>query len=170
MGQNISQSNDSNCIQTPIEQLLHNLIEKYSTYSNIPSDKILSDINLHIPKLLNKSTHEILSTIQLTINSKKQIDLNSIINYYNDKILIIIKIYNTRHKLISKFHSTHDILNMNKLIYDINKLDSLSKLLVEEIINTTTTSNNKTIKTKYYREHPISQKDLNNIISDYNSL
>lgn len=172
MGQQISTTNDNNnYIQTPIEEFLQQILEKNQC---VERNSISNLINLNIKKLLRKVTHENLEILYKSIYPEKQItliNLDEIISYYNDKIYIIVRIYNLRNKLMDelkdiRYYDNSDVKKMNNITDKINQIDYYSKLLVEEIIHSSTTKDGKTRKVKYYRERPISQKQLTDIMNN----
>jgi hypothetical protein len=180
MGQQISYTNitdnNNNIIQTPIEQYLQQIIENSTKCKNINKNNISHTINQTIHKLLVTSTHETLENIQKSIypnKSNKNIDINDITLYYNDKIFTIVCIKKMINKLMSEYHTyatKSNIQKMNSVINNIHKLDNFYKLLVEEIIHSSTTKDGRIRKIKYYRERPLSSIIMNNIISDLNKL
>jgi hypothetical protein len=135
MGQKLSSNNNTNDIQTPIEKYLQELLDYTDNCKDFKSLQILNNINLTIHTLLKKTPHNLIELAHKSIypeHNSKNINIDDIINYYNNKLYAIIFIYSEREILMKEFHNPSSTIHkLNDITMKINQLDNFSKLLVE---------------------------------------
>jgi hypothetical protein len=181
MGQNISTTNnnenDNNNIQTNIEVLLDDLLDRNYNCDDLNNEEIISIIQQHITKTLNKTLHDQLVIMYKQIDPEKNkngisgLNINELIKYYTQKIISTMCIYTLRDSLMNDINKMNEVdMNsirvLNNKVNNVNKLDDLAKMLVEEVIHTSYTSDGKMRKKRYIRERQLTRKQLEMIMKE----
>ena len=174
MGQNssVSRHNDENNIQTNIEILLQDLLERDYNCDDLNNKDILNSIQQHINKILSKTQHDQLLVMYKQINpeqNKVELNLNELTKYYTQKFISTMCTYTLRDNLMKIVEDIKDtdmnsIKSMNNNIEKIHQLDDIALQMVEEVIHTSYTSDGKMRKKRYYRERQLSKKQLDEIM------
>jgi hypothetical protein len=174
MGQNVSTKHDhnDNNIQTNIEILLQDLLERDYDYTDLNNEDVINSIQQHIHKILSKMPHDQLLIMYKQIYpeySKSDLNINELTKYYTQKFISIMCVYTLRDNLMKIVENTKDndintIKSLNTTIKKIHELDEMAIMMVEEIIHTSYTSDGKMRKKRYYRERQLSKKQLDNIM------
>jgi len=174
MGQNssVERQNDENNIQTNIEILLQDLLERDYNCDDLNNRDILNSIQQHIHKILSKTPHDQLLIMYKQIhpeNNKVELDLNELTTYYTKKFISIMCIYTLRDSLMKLIEDIKDtdmnsIKKMNNTVNKIHELDDMALKMVEEVIHTSYTSDGRMRKKRYYRERQLSKKQLDEIM------
>jgi hypothetical protein len=183
MGQNISTRNEEdNNLQTNIEIFLQDMLEKDYVCDDLNDDNSIKLVQGHITRILNKTSHEQLVIFYKQMNEESMkhereisCSMNELIKYYTKKIIATVCIYSTRiklMKLISNIKETdiNSINVMNRLVKMVHILDDMAKQVTEEIIQTSSTSDGKIRKRKYYRERQLTKKQLDEIMRKLKSF
>jgi hypothetical protein len=176
MGQQVSTTIDRNSqIQTSIESFIQNVLEDNHKCGNLDDDMVVEYIQGQIKTILKKTPHNQLSIFQKQIHPErlsKNIHMEDLIEYYTNKVIAIASVYNTRELLVDELNKILDNepSKMNKIVTKIHELDEMAKILVEEVIHTTYIADGRVRKRKYYRERPVSSKQLDKIILKLDSF
>ena len=126
MGQNssVERQNDENNIQTNIELLLQDLLERDYNCDDLNNRDILNSIQQHIHKILSKTPHDQLLVMYKQINpeqSKVELNLTELTKYYTKKFISTMCIYTLRYNLMKIIEDVKDtdinsIKNMNDTV------------------------------------------------------
>jgi hypothetical protein len=176
MGQQVSTTQDrTNQLQTSIESFIQSVLENNDKCKNLDDDKLTLYIKSQVKNILKKTPHNQLSIFEKQIHPEypnKNVNLENLIDYYTNKIIVIVTVYNTRELLVDELNDIldNDPSKMNKIVNKIHELDNMAKILVEEIIHTSHISDGRIRKRKYYRERQVSKKQLDQIISKLNNF
>jgi len=174
MGQNIStkENETNNNIQTDIENLLDNLLDREYTCNDLNDPEIINTIQQHIQKVLNKTQHNQLSVMYKQIDPervKNELNMGELVKYYTQKYVTTMCIFTLRDGLMDIVNNSKDtdmnsIKELNDTVKKINSLDEMAKQLVEEVIHTSYTSDGKMRKKRYIRERQLTRKQLDEIM------
>lgn len=179
MGQNISiTQNENNNIQTNIEILLDDLLERDYKCDDLNNTDVIITIQQHIQKVLSKMPHDQLSTMYKQIEPERmkgELKMGELLKYYTQKFITTMCIYTLRDNLMdivnsSKETDMNSIKLLNTTVNSINELDEMAKQLVEEVIHTSYTSDGKMRKKKYIRERQLTRKQLDDIMKKLKSF
>jgi hypothetical protein len=176
MGQQVSTTVErTNQIQTSIEAFIQNVLEDNDKCNQLEDDDVVEYISNQVRNILKKTPHNQLSVFQKQIHPEhpaKNVHMDDLVEYYRNKIIVIASVYNTRELLMDELNNIeyNETTRMNKFVNKIHELDEMAKILVEEVIHTTHIADGRIRKRKYYRERPVSDKQLDKIISKLDSF